>query len=364
MPTAYIDRIDTLNLVERLGVVRSLTRKARVTFDRTAETPSDFSILGAALDALPAPNTPFSLITPADGYLDSRYLKFDALVLVERRADLIDQEKYAVDVTLQYEHLAAGPNQALVAGDEQQYPNRRGLIFGKGRCSVQEKTTNFYRYRGQGDRIQILTGHTFPQWDTGVVAMLLDPQYPMTVVQGGEVTIPFPSANFQIQGVMTTSDPWRVADQFIAHINGVPWLGHEPYYWLCSEVGWEVLDPAGVTDDMGFVQSSYQFTFEFQYNFDKWDPTVAFNDQRTGRPPAGVVQGNIADANGTLRFTRNSYLDRQAALLNAAALAALGTPNAAAAAVAAAAAQAAANVQVPALPLADFNRLFRVNFIE
>jgi hypothetical protein len=52
----------------------------------------------------------------------------------------------------------------------------------------------------------------------------------------------------------------------------------------------------------------YKFGFEFQYNFDTWDPRVAFNDQRTGRPPADLEPATQPDPNLPTQYqTFNSY---------------------------------------------------------
>jgi hypothetical protein len=289
LPTAYIDRIDSLSLVEKLGVIRSLTRKARVVWGVTETRPPDFSVLTVAMSLMPAP---FSTIS-GFGPFAIQYQGFDALVLTERSPTLSENDPGCVDVILKYEHLLDGPNQQL-----RNPPS--GLLFGKGRCSITEKTTNFYRPFGDptAERVQILVGHTYSPFDPGPIAQGLTPYPGPTVVQGGEINIPFPQGNFQLNGVLTTKNPWATAYQFVASINAGPWLNQPELTWICSEVQWDILDP---------LQNSYRFSFEFQYNIDTWDPTVIFTDQRSGRPPYNVVKATNADGNGVTCLMINPY---------------------------------------------------------
>jgi hypothetical protein len=288
MPTAYIDRVDTLEMVERHGTVRSLTRKALIGFGRADLIPADFSVLTAALDALPAALTPFrNLSNDPTLFPETTY---SALVLTERSPKLHQNDPAWVEVTLKYEHILDGPNQQL-------YKPRTGILFGKGKCSVVEKTTNFYVPRGvkrnKKNRVMIEVAHTYKSQDSGIVAFTANlpnkELFPMTVLQGGEVNVPFPQANFKLQGTMNTDNPWFIGRKFIARINSVRWLGMDVHTWLCSEVTWDALDTVGLGGDT----PAYHFEFEFQYNEDTWDPTVVFLDQRTGRPPADVERGYL-----------------------------------------------------------------------
>ena len=243
---------------------------ARVIFGPD-ELPSDFTALSRALTAAGIPE-PFSTLAN---------IGYGSLVLIERSTQMGERDKSCVDVTLKYEHILDGPNQEL---------NRpaSGLLFGKGRASITQKTTNFYYPYGQVNlgRVQILVAHTFPADYQGVAALTLDPTLPRTVIQGGEISIPFPQSNFQMQGVITTDNPVAVADQFIAKINSLTWMGKPPLTWICSEVQYDIIDIEG------FV---YRFAFEFQYNQDTWDATVIFNDQFLGRPPANVLPGTVVN---------------------------------------------------------------------
>jgi hypothetical protein len=301
--------------VEKNGVIRSMTRKARVLFSQDSIVPS-FLALSAALDACPASGS-----TLAD-------LGYDALVLTERSPAVAENDPACVDVTLKYEHILDGPNQSL-------FNNPKGIIFGKGRCSITEKTTNFFYPDGDptAGRVQILVAHTFEKNDRSAVAQFLKTNIPLTGIQSGEVSIPFPQANFHCQGTMFTDNPMGIGQAFIACINDDTWFGYPARTWICSEVQWEVLSPA---------QKLYRFSFEFQYNIDTWDPTVVFNDQRTGRPPAGVLPATLSDP-GIPGASFLSY--RQ----NAVSVAPVVQP--------------AGFWQVPALRRVDFNEMF-ASFFE
>lgn len=291
-----IDHISDLFLTEKLGVIRSVTRKLRVLLsqaDLNAAQARDYSALSLAMNAAPAP---FSQLI--DENTGQPKVGYESLVLVERSPKLIE-DNATVDITLKYDHIMDGPYQSLAEPIQ-----RGGVLFTKGRCSITEKTTNFYRKNGDPDeeRVQILVGHTFPIWDTGAVVQCLDPELPNTAVQSGEISIPFPQGNIQLEGTTGNNvNPLIIARRFIAKINVAPWIGFPAFTWLCSEVGWEVLDTFNLI---------YRMRFEFQYNSDTWNPTVVFHDQRTGRAPAGVEAADFADplsGNGVISYVRNSF---------------------------------------------------------
>jgi hypothetical protein len=207
-------------------------------------------------------------------------------------------------VILKYEHLLDGPNQGLF----RQTPNPP-VFFGRGRASIAEKSTNFFYPNGDTTkpRVQILVAHSFPESDIDVVGPYLDQvKWPRTVFQGGEVTIPYPQANYHIVGYLNTISPWLIVDRFLVHVNEVEWLNKPPLTWICSEVQFEMMDPEPsivIGEDLvPQTEPLYKFEFEFQYNVDTWTPTVTFNDQRTGRPPAGVLPGLIPGPDDAIGF--------------------------------------------------------------
>ena len=312
MPNVFVDTINELELEEERGVIRSVTRNALVEFgsNEIAAFRANTSILRLALDAL-----------DAQGLIDGSHIgnpldmanPYHALYLTKRSPKLIaDTQK--VNVKLRYDHVLDGHNQALTdtfAGVNTLAPELN-TVYGKGRCSVVDKTTNFFHPNGDETkpRTPIQVAYTFPPWEKGLPATAHNPDSPMTVRQGGEISIPFPQANFNFQGLVVTGQPYMLARKIIRHINSTKWNGEPPLTWLCTEVSWEfsghlkraVIGPL----------PTYKMSFEFQFNSDTWEPFVIFNDARWGNPPANPEPYEIqiafeADANGVVRLGRNRY---------------------------------------------------------
>jgi hypothetical protein len=297
MPIVKMERMDDLGCVERHGTIRSLTRKARVLFTEMDNAPTNFHILNEALAVCPQPfSTPPTLTfgnvdVPAvnqQSFPTNPNDRYGALVLVGRDPKIAENEKWCVDVTLHYEHMLDGPNQKL-------FNPTSGMIWGKGKTSVSDKSTNFYYPFGDTTKAReiIQVAHTFPTNDNGIAGLPLDPTMPRTIIQGGEINIPFPQSNFRIHGYVL-NEP-NIVDrsfEFVAKINENVWLGRPALTWLCSEMEWECVSPSTFL---------YKVSFEFQYNIDTWDATVVFIDQRTGKPPATVQKATTPDSNSVLR---------------------------------------------------------------
>lgn len=290
MPIAKIDRIDDIGCDEVHGVIRSLTRKARILFEEADNPPNNFHILTAALDACPPPfSTPPTLAfgdvdIPApnqQSFLTATAHRYGSLVLTKRTPKVAD-DPWCVDVTLHYEHVLDGPNQSVTTPVS-------GILVGKGKTSVVDKATNFYYPDGDTTfgRQQIAVAHTFPEHDKGIAGLNIDPTLPRTILQGGQINIPFPQSNFSFQGYWEgLRDPVGTSFKIVASINKNPWMGRPELTWLCSEMQWEAIE---------LSKFRYRVAFEFQYNVDTWDATVVFTDQRTGRPPADVAKATDAD---------------------------------------------------------------------
>lgn len=302
MPIVRMERMDDLACDEHLGVIRSLTRKARILFTEMDNAPTNFHILDQALSVCPPPfSTPPTLTfgnvdIPAlnqQSFVTSTADRFGALVLVRRTPKIADDEKWCVDVTLHYEHILDGPNQKL-------FNPVSGMLWGKGKTSIVDKSTNFYYPFGDTTkpRQMIQVGHTFPTTDNGIAGLpMLDPNWPRTILQGGEVNIPFPQSNFRLHGYVTDlPNPVDMSFQFVAKINENNWMGRPPLTWICSEMEWECIEPS---------QQRYKVSFEFQYNVDTWDATVVFIDQRTGKPPADVYKADVDDVYGVTRLVHH-----------------------------------------------------------
>ena len=326
--TPFIDRVDTLNFTEKLGVIRTMTRKVRVILDPSTR-PTDFTALSQALKVCPAVWSTLA----NEGYA--------ALVLVERSPSVAEGEPSCIDVILKYEHILDGPNQILSGNLTNQavFGNNKPALYSKGRSSVVEKTTNFYYPYGDTSqpRILIQVGHEFTKGDQGLPSLIINNQTnPYSSFQGGEVSIPFPQENFSVSGVVATFDPHSIARMFVGKISDRMWIGKPANTWLCTEAKWEVIDPVGRPGPGGGKIPIYKFDMEFQYNIDTWNPTVVFNDQRTGRPPHDVVEGYLPDPNVAGPNLVFSYVFNSQNL----------------------AVQPAGYWEVPALPEADFFSLF------
>lgn len=255
-----IDRLDLLTCEEHLGAIRKLTRKARIVGFITA--PTSYLALNAVLAkaGIPAPGSFL------DGDANSQ------LVLVSRIPTLLD-DRSAYDVVLNYEHILDGSNQNFSGGG-----NPFGSIFGKTKCSVQQKKTNFYREKGVGNKKQITVAHRWPSSGPN-----RDQDNPGVLhVQGGEVDVFIPQRTYHCEGYYDTIVPWVIADFLIATVNNTTWNNKPAREWMCTEVSWEMLR---------LKPRRYRFGFEFQHNPDGWDPQVVFIDPRTQRPPQELVPG-------------------------------------------------------------------------
>lgn len=286
----HVDRIDNLSADEERGVFRSLTRKVRLVFDALPTDIRNYNILSAALDYLDTLGmTPMSTL----GNIGNSNKPFSPLVLVKRSPALAENTQNCVDVTLLYTHIMDGHNQFGRSPTS-------GVLYAKGKTSIVDKTTNqFYPF---GDRtkppVLLEVGHQFPIGDPRAPSISPDPRYPRFMLQGGEISIPFPQSNISLETIVKTSTPVALAETIIAKINKYAWQGMKPYTWICSEVRYEVNDPSIEAPD----KPNYKMGFEFQYNVDTWNPTIVFHDERSGKPVSGVVKATIIDSNGVLRY--------------------------------------------------------------
>lgn len=282
MPEIYIDHLSDLKCTEVRGVIRSLTRKARVLLrgDLTADLRGP-NVLAAVLGYLD--DVGLSAMSTLGNVTDANS-PYHALVLVNRSPQIAENDQNCVDVVLTYEHLIEGHNQTAIGPPT-------GLLFGKGKTSIVEKQTNFFYPRGDKTKpkIQLEVGHQFPITDKRAATITDDPRYPRYRIQGGQINIPYPQSNYRFDGIVATAFPALLANRLIAKINDRPWMGMPKHTWLCSEVTWEINDPGIALFARPVIKPNYKFGFEFQYNSDTWNPTVAFHDQETGTLPAKVV---------------------------------------------------------------------------
>lgn len=252
MATVQLDRIEFLSASEKYGVLQSLSRRAHISgLEKTGGgVPDDYTILLRALEeaGLPAAGT---------------LLEGTALVLTERKPTVVDKDK--VEVDLQYE-LALNEGQNL---DDPPY----GLVLGEIRTNLQQVKSN-------KDEVGalIVVEHTYPAED---------PEFGgETKQQTGEIDDTVPQKTFTLSGVKETTTPWLIANAIIGKVNSVNFGTNGTREWLCTSAGWKWYGM-----EMPGNVHKYLMTFEFQHNPDGWDAVAVFIDSRTGKPPAGLVEG-------------------------------------------------------------------------
>lgn len=243
MPTAYVDRTDTLQASERDGVVTKVVRRARVV----GLTDDDYAVLFTALSVAGVPAAG-STLTGAPN-----------LVLVERNVQVVDGDRSTVDVELVYEHV-------LNKGQNLNSPPL-GYLLAEVRGSVNEQESNL-----DGSGFPVTVQHAYPSDD---------PDFPSkTKVQGGSIKFFQAQATKVVQGIRATNYPWLLQQHLLGAINELPWSGGNSYEWLCTGASWRPYDGSS---------SKYEFVFEFQHNPETWNPTVVYIDERTGKPPQGLL---------------------------------------------------------------------------
>lgn len=246
MSTAYLDRVTTLSLQERHGIIVRLERG----FFVKGLTNTDYKVLMSALEHLGIPQAGTFLGSEAPN-----------LIVTERTP--VVKDKGDVEVTVVYEHFL---------NEGQRFDDPLGGVFcGEVRTNLQQVTTN---KDGSGELITVQ--HTYPEGDANFPGE--------TKQQTGEIQVFVPQRTFTVQGLKNVYAPWLISWSIIGKVNLNPWSGAEARKWLCTSAGWKIADAAAGSN-------KYLMTFEFQHNPDGWDPTVVFIDEKTNRPPPNLVEG-------------------------------------------------------------------------
>lgn len=137
MALPSIDHTDTLSMTESLGMVRQLTRFARVS----GLASTDYTVLLEGLRAAGIPDYGSRLIPFTTPPTDPNY-RLRMLVLVDRKVKLTDRDPGSVDVTLDYQHILDGDSQSL---NGIAFPGvQPTVLYGKNKTSVQQTKTNFF----------------------------------------------------------------------------------------------------------------------------------------------------------------------------------------------------------------------------
>jgi len=242
--SAKVERVSLLEAQELDGGIRRLVTQTRIV----GLTDAGLAVLTTALGLVPAAG--------------SALAGFPDLILRERNPKLVEEEPGVVDVDLVYEHHTAG-GQAITA------PVTGSMVV-RASARVQQTKTNKDIF---GDTISL--SHTYPSSDKGRPGE--------TFTQGGEVDYFRVMRSFVVEGVRVTNNAWLIANSIIGKINQTAWSGGEIHEWMCVGVEWSLIQLAGAS-------SRYTFRFELQHNPDTWNPQVVFIDDRTGKPPTGLIQ--------------------------------------------------------------------------
>lgn len=247
--TVHVDQIEEVSLNEEGGVIVELIRACKITGLDNAS--GDFTILQEALDALDTAGlTAGSLLSG-----------FENLVLTNRPLSVIDSSQTAVRATLDYQTISRTWRILSL---------NNGFVFNGG-TSLQQETTQLDAFG-----TQITVAHTFDA---------SDPDFPsQEKIQGASASVLVPSPSLIAAGKLATSFPDFITQDWAGSINSVPWRGAAAFTWLCSNVTFEPSDTVS-------LPASWEFVFEFTYRSDGWEPQVVYIDERTGKPPPGLVAG-------------------------------------------------------------------------
>lgn len=282
-------RTSVLSCSERDGVVQSMTTEARIT-GLAAQT--DHRGLWVALEAKGVPKLPSSLSDPG----------FEALVLTGRDADLVQGgDKDAYDVKLHWGHLLThqelhDPFGLASTINGKQIGDK--VIYGKTRCSVTQKTTNYYPNPSNPDVRQAITvAHVFPKTKKDGKQETPNIVEAGRIEQGGEIHVYVPGRNYSFEGLLDLDDddpnptprggPENLVDSMLGSVNKTMWRGKKPRTWMCTEISYQIIGRSPINRQL----RRFRIGFEFQHDPDTWDTFAVFIDGRTGKPAPGLVQG-------------------------------------------------------------------------
>lgn len=347
MPFLIDDHLETLEMSEENGVIRSMT-----LYGIIADIPSvnDYRVLLEAYKQVGLITPGTFLVDPADPLNPDPVTppgkeKGAAMLLLARRQfKVVDKDKKHVGVTMFFQHFMEGDNQCLTP--QAMSPNGwkvpySSTVYGKNRASVQQTKSNYYdtqvsfpswnshgiypigeivEYRGfywQALQNQIWTGPLDPDLVPppgptgtliGTIWRIVDettlvPSLPAPVrrqiVVGHQFPGSDPDSPKQIKyqtGEITFMQP---NDNFKLH--GQVFIRNPRAIKIAvlgaiNSVPWMDGAPytwmcTEVSWEPMYVSWQWRMTFEFQHNEDTWLPTAIFHDARHGRPPANLIDG-------------------------------------------------------------------------
>lgn len=84
--------------------------------------------------------------------------------------------------------------------------------------------------------------------------------------------------------ILRVQNPDLLSKRISGKINAQAWKGEGPHEWLCIACNIEPTVILGTP--------ACKIDISFQHNPDTWDKTLIFEDEVTGKPPAGVTLGS------------------------------------------------------------------------
>ena len=136
------------------------------------------------------------------------------------------------------------------------------------------------------DGLPITVSYTWPE-DSKTVYPNGEDKAGTTETTGGRISVLRPMSSVTGTIRVSTSSPGALAQAYSGHVNSTNWQGGVPRTWMCTEVGFRLIDD---------TQSPpiYELSFSFEYDENTWDDetTVRFIDPSTGEPPDDIEEGN------------------------------------------------------------------------
>lgn len=290
MAEVITDRVNFLSLEEMDGALQSLRREVLVT-----------GLEDGSVEAL------FSALDACGFSKGSRYSSsYPDLVLRGRAAAPLDDDPEKVSVELTYEN---GNNDAQSLAEP-----LSGFVIASASNSIQQITTNKYpddysvaALRGK----PIFVEHTYPDGtvsfkyidDAGAEQTSpADTEYAgKNFKQTGEISVFEVQKTITIQGIFTlgeltgpdgygVTNPDDLVEQMLNHVNKTLFLAGQPREWLCTKADWVLHCIGSSSLETGFLNKAWKMVVEFQKKKGGWDETAVFVDERTGKPPLGILE--------------------------------------------------------------------------
>lgn len=257
MAVVQADTLDNISAKEEGDIITELVRTVHVT--GLLNTNQDYTIWDEVRDALDAAGLTSGSKAPP----------YNNLRLGTRNFRLLGDSPTKAKVTLVYQNSSATFRK--LPTEENEGAAGVGNLTIDGASSLQQETTEL-----DFDSNQITVQHTWPPEDPTKANE--------TQVQGGSLSVLTPYPTVSISTKFTHSFPTIVQQNWVGFVNSFTWNAGAARTWLCTSVNYQ-------DSDSGASPPVWQFVFTFAHKSTGWDPTAVFIDERTGKPPADLVDG-------------------------------------------------------------------------